>query len=149
MVRLARQGRVSRSWSLTRGVAARRKRNLSLLVGKESEEAQEQIVSHTIQTIIERKGEKRFWLRLMEGGGSKGIGEEICIGETKEEATILPLQVFQEVKKSLVLSKQKMTELCSILWKNRVHIESRIREKLAEIDNLLDSDYKTVQVTFI
>ena len=131
MVRLARQGRVSRSRSLTRGVAARRKRNLSLLVGKESEEAQEQIVSHTIQTIIERKGEKRFLLRLMEGGGSKGMGEEICMGETKEEATILPLQVFQEVKKSLVLSKQKMTELCSILQKNRVHIEPRIREKLA------------------
>ena len=118
MVRLARQGRVSRSRSLTRDVAARRKRNLSLLVGKESEEAQEQIVSHTIQTIFKRKGEKRFRLRLMEGGGSKGMGEEISMGETKEEAAILPLQVFQEVKKSLVLSKQKITKLYSILQRN-------------------------------
>ena len=117
---------------------------MSLLVGKESEEAQEQIVSHTIQTIIERKGEKSFRLKLMEGGGSKGMGEEICMGERKEEATILPLQVFQEVKKSLVLSKQKMTELCSILWQNRVRIEPRIWEKLAETDHLLDSDYKTI-----
>ena len=59
------------------------------------------------------------------------------MGETKEEATILPLPVFQEVKKSLVLSKQKMTELCSILLRNKVHIKTRIQEKLTEIDHLL------------
>ena len=85
----------------------------------------------------------------MEGGGSKGMGEEIRMGETKEEATILPLQVFQEVKKSLVLSKQKINELCTILRKNRIRIEPRIREKLVEIDLLLDSEYETVKVTFM
>ena len=42
-----------------------------------------------------------------------------------------------------------MTELCTILQKNRIRIELRIWGKLAEIDHLLDSDYETIQVTFM
>ena len=133
------------SRSLYRTIEARRKRNLSVMVGRESEEAQEQIVSSTIQRILEKKGDKRFRLKLMGGGGTEGgMGEEIVMGDKQEEAPILSLQVFQEVKKSLVLSKKK--QLCFILWQHKVTIEPRVREKLAEIDHLLDTDYDTIRV---
>ena len=53
----ARQARVDRGRSLDRSTKNRRKRNLSLLVGREEEKVQEQIISETFNRIGERKGE--------------------------------------------------------------------------------------------
>ena len=75
------------SRSLYRIFEARQKRNLSVMVERESEEAQEQIVSSTIQRILEKKGDKRFRLKLMEGGGTEGgMGESCRLEWGKERA---------------------------------------------------------------
>ena len=52
----ARQSRVDRARSLSPPTKNRRKRNLSVLLGKEEERAQEQIVSEALGRIEESKG---------------------------------------------------------------------------------------------
>ena len=52
----ARQSRVDRARSLSPPTKNRRKRNLSVLLGKEEEKAQEQIVSEALGRIEESKG---------------------------------------------------------------------------------------------
>ena len=54
----ARQARVDRGRSLDHSTKNRRKRNLSLLVGREEEKVQEQIISAAFNRIAERKGER-------------------------------------------------------------------------------------------
>ena len=77
------------------------------------------------------------------------MGENIVIWDTKKEVTILPLQVFQEVKMSLVLSKTKINQLCSILRRNKDCIEPRIHDDIRKIYHLLYSEYETICVKFI
>ena len=67
-VQTVSQGRVDRAHSMIRSAVSRRKRNLSMLVGREGDEVQEQIVSGALSRIAERKGAK-FRLKQMEGGG--------------------------------------------------------------------------------
>ena len=50
-----------------------------------------------MKNIAARKG-KNFRLRQMEGGSWGGKGEEIAIGGGASDTTILPIQIFQEVK---------------------------------------------------
>ena len=99
--------RVGRSRSSQRQVINRRKRNISVLVGREADDAQEQIVSSALQRVVENKG-KNFWLKSATGGGFKGESEEIVIGKKGEKVFILPIEVFIEIIKSLILSKKKM-----------------------------------------
>ena len=55
-MRLARIGRLPRGRSSQRRVQRKTKRNLSVMVGRETVETQEQIVSNAMQRVIERKG---------------------------------------------------------------------------------------------
>ena len=66
---------------------------MSLLVGKEEDNAQEQIVSVALSRIAERKGAK-FRLKLMEGGGVSGQGKDVSIGAQEKEVSIMPIEVF-------------------------------------------------------
>ena len=52
---------------------------MSLLLGKEEDSVQEQIVSDALSRIAERKGAK-FWLKLLEGGGVSGQGKDVRTG---------------------------------------------------------------------
>ena len=88
---------MERSRSLCRKSTNRRKRNLSLLVGREEEEAQEQIVSSAINNIALWKGLK-FWLKQMQGGKIEGRGKEFSVGEQTNSSTVLPIEVFKEIK---------------------------------------------------
>ena len=54
--------------------------------------------------------------------------------------------MFSEIKKSLVLSKKKMEEMCQILRKNKVKMTPNVRKKVREIDHLLDNEYVTLKV---
>ena len=98
------QDRVNRGQSLERK-CVRRKRNLSLLVGRENDDAQEQIISSAINTIGLRKGHK-FQLKRMGGGGMGGQGKEVTVGSSEQHTPILPIEVFQEIKKGLNESKK-------------------------------------------
>ena len=115
------------------------------MVGREGEEAQEQIVSGALSRIAERKGVK-FRLKQMEGGGMSGEGKEVTVGAAPVCETILPIEVFQEVKKALNESKKKMEELCQILRKAKVKMTPNVKAKLKEIDNLLEDEYTTVRL---
>ena len=126
---------------MDRSVAKKRKKNLSLLVGKE------EIISVALNRIAERKGDK-FRLKLMGGGGVCGQGKEVTIGEQKKNETILPIEVFQEIKKCLYQSKKKMEEMCQILRKNKVKMIPNVRKQLKDIDHLLDDEYVTVKMNF-
>ena len=84
-----------------------------------------------------RKGAK-FRLKQMDGGGVSGQGKEVTVGAALEPDSIMPIEVFQEVKKSLCQSKKKMEELCQILRRNRVKLTPIVRSKLKDIDNFLD-----------
>ena len=106
--------REGRGRSLNRVVSGRRNRNLSVLVGREKEEAQEKIVSGVLKKIVERMG-NNFCLKLLEGGGKEGCSNEVTVGTSQESVTVLPIKVFQEIKKSLKQSKNKMEEMCKIL----------------------------------
>ena len=86
-------GHVDRERSLVRSTITQRKRNLSLLVGKEEDNAQEQIVSVALSRIAERKGAK-FRLKLMEGGRVSGQGKDVSIGAQEKEVSIMPIEVF-------------------------------------------------------
>ena len=88
-------------------------------MGREEEDAQEQIVSGALSRIAMRKGAK-FRLKQMEGGGVSGQGKEVTVGAAPEPDSIMPIEVFQEVKKSLCQSKKKMEEICQILRRNKV-----------------------------
>ena len=91
---------------------------MSLLLGKEEDSAQEQIVSNALSRIAERKGAK-FRLKLMEGGGVFGQGKDVRIGPQEKNVSIMPIEVFQEIKKCLNKSKKKMEEMCQILRENK------------------------------
>ena len=54
--------------------------------------------------------------------------------------------MFTEIKKSLVLSKKKMEEMCNILRKFKVKMTPNVREKLKDIDHLLDKEYETIRI---
>ena len=94
----ARQSRVDRARSLSPPTKNRRKRNLSVLLGKEEERAQEQIVSEALGRIEEQKG-KKFQLMLMKGGGKGGESKEVTIGGKVEDGSTLSIELFQEIKK--------------------------------------------------
>ena len=80
---------------------------MSVLLGQEAEDSQEQIVSSALQRIMERKGES-FRLKLVSGGGLAGTGKKVSVGAMPiEETPLLTAEVFAEIKKSLVLSKKK------------------------------------------
>ena len=134
---------VERSRSLCRKSTNRRKRNLSLLVGREEEEAQEQIVSSAVNNIALRKGLK-FRLKQMQGGGIEGRGKEFSVGEQTNSSTVLPIEVFKEIKTCLNQSKQKMNEMCYILQRHKVSMAANVHKKLWEIDD----NYKTIKVNF-
>ena len=123
----------------------RRKKKKSVLVGGEADDAQEQIVSSALQRVVENKG-KNFRLKSATGGGFKGESEEIVIGKKAEKIAILPIEVFTEIKKSLVLSKKKMEEICNILRIFKVKMTPNVREKLKDIDHLLDKEYETIRI---
>ena len=94
--------------------------------------------------MVERKGNT---LRLKEigPGGKAGLGKVITMGVKETDQTpVLPAEVFSEIKKTLVLRKQ----LCQVLRKNKVKMEKNVRQKLQDIDHLLDSEYETVKVKF-
>ena len=94
---------------------------------------------------MENKG-KNFRLKSATGGGFKGESEEIVIGKKAEKIAILPIDVFTKIKKSLVLSKKKMEEMCNILRKFKVKMTPNVREKLRDIDHLLDKEYETIRI---
>ena len=73
-IRAVRRKSVDRGRSVVKKAEGRRKRNLSVLVGREGDEAQEQIVSGALTRIAESKGVK-FRLKNMEGGGLGGQGK--------------------------------------------------------------------------
>ena len=118
---------------------------MSVLVGHLEEEPQEQIVSVALNRIAERKGHK-FCLRGIDGGGVAGSSKEVEIGTKQESVSILPIEIFQEIKKNLHQSKKKMEELCAILRRNKVKMTPNVRDKLCDIDHLLDEEYTTVKI---
>ena len=91
----ARQSRVDRARSLSPPTKNRRKRNLSVLLGKEEERAQEQIISEALGRIEEHKG-----LMLMKGGGKGGESKEVTMGGKLEDGSTLFIELFQEKKRS-------------------------------------------------
>ena len=145
-VRQARLGRLPQGRSSQRSVPARRKRNLSLLVGREAQVAQEQITSSALQRIREAKGTSRFKMKLMKGGGRGGMSSEVTVGERKVEQKVLGMDLFTEVKKHLIKSKNKMEKLCKILRKHKVTMLPRVKEKLNLQDHRLDQHYETIKV---
>ena len=112
---------------------------MSVLVGHLEEESQEQIVSVALNRIAERKGHK-FRLRGIDGGGVAGSSKEVEIGNKQESVSILPIEIFQEIKKNLHQSEKKM-ELCAILRRNKVNMTPNVSDKLCDIDHLLDEEY--------
>ena len=121
---------------------------MSLLIGQEAEDVQEQIASFAIKNMVERKGNT---LRLKEigPGGKAGLGKVITMGVKETDQTpVLPAEVFSEIKKTLVLSKHRVEQLCQVLRKNKVKMEKNVRQKLHDIDHLLDSEYEKVKVKF-
>ena len=56
----------------------------------------------------------------MEGGGVSSQGKEVTVRAALEPDSMMPIEVFQEVKKSLYHSKKKMEEICQILRRNKV-----------------------------
>ena len=116
-------------------------------MGRESEIVQEQIVSSAISRVMSKKGQK-FRLKLMGAGGTRGMSKEVTIGAKGEEKEIMPIEVFKEIKKELVKSKNKMEKLCSIMRKHKVKMSPRIKDKLRESDHILDEEYETIQIKF-
>ena len=92
-----------------------------------------------------RKGAK-FRLKQMEGGGVSGQGKEVTVETAAEPDSIMFIEVFEEIKKSLCQSKNKMEELCQILRRNRVKFIPNVRFKLKDKDHLLDKEYVTVRM---
>ena len=113
----------------------------------EAEEVQEQIVGEALKNVVMRKGDK-LRLKEMGAGGMAGKGKMITVGMDMEETPLLSAEIFSDIKKTLVLSKNKMEKLCHIMRKNRVKMEPNVRQKLKEIDHLLDEEYETVKVKF-
>ena len=74
-------------------IAAKRKQNISLIVEREKENAQEQITYAPVQDIALRKG-NIFCLKQMDGGGRRGIGQEVTIGTRKDPVPVVPNEVF-------------------------------------------------------
>ena len=137
-----------RGLSIQREVVRRRKGNLSMLVGREAEEVQEQIVSVTLKQVVERKGNK-LRLKEMGPGGKAGMGKVVTVGSEAVVTPLLSAEVFAEIKKSLVLSKHSVDKLCHILRRNKVKMEPNVRQKLKDINHLLDEEYETVRVKFM
>ena len=82
----------------------------------------------------------------MGGGGKAGHGKEIVLGSSDDQQIpILPIQVFQEIKKGL---KRKMEDMCRILRHHKVKMTSNVQKKLAQYDKYLQEDYETVRVKF-
>ena len=113
----------------------------------EAEEVQEQIVGEALKNVVMRKGDK-LRLKEMGAGGMAGKGKMITVGMDMEETPLLSAEICSDIKKTLVLSKNKMEKLCHIMRKNRVKMEPNVRQKLKEIDHLLDEEYETVKVKF-
>ena len=118
---------------------------MSVLVGQEKEEAQEKIVSGVLKKIVERKG-NNFCLKLLEGGGKEGCSNKVTVGTSQESITVLPIEVFREIKKSLKQSKKKMDDMCKILRTHKIKMTPNVKVKLREMDHLLDDEYVTVRV---
>ena len=126
--RNATLGKPNRRCSFVREMVGIRKRNLSLLLGRESEIVQEQIVSSAISRVMSKKGQK-FRLKLMGAGGTRGMSKEVTIGAKGEKKELMSIEVFREIKKELVKSKNKMEKLCSIRRKHKVKMSPWIKDK--------------------
>ena len=85
-------------------------------------------------------------MNLIKGGGKGGLSKEIIVGNNINRTPILPIEMFQEIKKSLNMSKTKMEEMCHIMRKFQVKMTPNVREKLWAIDHLLDDHYVTLRV---
>ena len=93
---------------------------MSLLIGQEAEDVQEQIASFAIKNMVERKG-NTLWLKEIGPGGKGGLGKVITMGvKEKDETPVLPAEVFAEIKKTLVLSKHRVEQLCQVLRKMKL-----------------------------
>ena len=57
-----------------------------------------------------------------------------------DQTCALTDEVFSDIKKTLVLSKHRVEQLCQVLRKNKVKMEKNVRQKLHDIDHLLDSE---------
>ena len=125
----------------------RRKRNMSILIGREATQEQEHIVGSVLSKLRTRKGEQ-FGLKNSYGGGKGGFGKKITIGETKDTLFLIRGEVFVEIKKQLSLSKNKTENLTTILRKNKVKIQPNVRDKLRDIDHLLLDNYETLRLKF-
>ena len=68
------------------------------------------------------------------------------IGLQEKNVSIMPIEVFQEIKKCLNESKKKMEKMCQILRRNKVKMTPNIQTKLREIDHLLIDKYVTLKV---
>ena len=115
------------------------------MVGREGEEAEEKIVSGALSRFAERKGVK-FRLKQMDSGGLRGQEKEVTVGVAPESVPILPIEVFQEIKKTPKAGKKKMEELCKILRESKVKMTPNVKVKLSEIDHLFDDEYTTVRL---
>ena len=82
----------------------------------------------------------------MKGSGKGGESKEVTIGGKVEDGSTLSIELFQEIKKSLNISKAKMEEMCCLMRKYKVKMAPKVRDKLREIDHLLDQHYITLRV---
>ena len=110
--RLASLARMPRSRSAQRTVLTRKTRALSVLVGQESLRAQEQIASAALARIKVRKG-ANFRLLQAKGGGTGGLGAKVNLEDKKDKHTVLPIEVFKEIKKNLIKSRRKNCAIMS------------------------------------
>ena len=60
----------------------------------------------------------------------------------------MSIEMFREIKKELVNSKNKMEKLCSIMRKHKVKMSPRVKNKLRDYDHILDEEYETIQINF-
>ena len=86
------QGR-ERCHSSQRDMVRKRKRNMSVLVGMEAEEVQEQIVGEALKKVVMRKGEE-LRLKEMGPGGMAGKGKIIIVGKDMKETPIISAEFF-------------------------------------------------------
>ena len=83
---------------------------------------------------------------LMKGGGKGRESKEVTMGGKLEDGLTLSIELFQEIKKSLNISKAKMEEMCCLMRKYKVKMAPNVRDKHREIDHLLDQHYITLRV---
>ena len=66
----------------------------------------------------------------IDGGGMAGFSKEVTIDIEQEYASILPIDIFQEIRKCPIQSKNRIEELCKILRRNKIKMTPNFRSKL-------------------